>query len=91
MWAGSATNTCLGHHEIANGVHGDPAWGLDSNRHGFMTYILCCPAGASDKALVLPPIFTGDWMQGQDSSTDGYGSWGAAVDWCVAQGRCLGQ
>ena len=24
MWAGSAQNTCLGHHEIANGVHGDP-------------------------------------------------------------------
>ena len=24
VWAGSATNTCLGHHEIANGVHGDP-------------------------------------------------------------------
>ena len=23
-WAGSNANTCLGHDEIANGVHGDP-------------------------------------------------------------------
>jgi hypothetical protein len=39
VWNGDATNTCLGHHEIAGGVHGDPAWGLDSNRHGFMTWV----------------------------------------------------
>jgi len=85
VWAGSASNTCLGHWQISNGVHGDPAWGLDGSRHAFMKYILCCPAGASNKALILPPIFTGDWMQGQDTAP-GYGTWGASVDWCVAQG-----
>jgi hypothetical protein len=38
-------NTCLGHHEIDNGAHHNPAWGLDGRRHGFMKYILCCPRG----------------------------------------------
>ena len=28
-WGGNAVNTCLGHHEIAGGVHGDPACKLD--------------------------------------------------------------
>jgi hypothetical protein len=45
MWSGQASNTCLGHHQIAGGVHGDPAWGQDGSRHGFMKYILCCPLG----------------------------------------------
>ena len=76
VWAGSATNTCLGHHEIANGVHGDPAWGLDSNRHGFMTYILCCPQGTQDaidaaKPAVLPAIFTGDWKETDAANGNG--------------------
>ena len=85
VWAGNAGNTCLGHHEIAGGVHGDPAWGMDGSRHGFMTYILCCPLGtaaALAPPAVPPPVFSGDWL----ATNGAYNSWGAAVDWCIAQG-----
>ena len=51
----------------------------------YRTYILCCPIGTNDalgRAGLPPAIVTGDWM-----ATNGdYISWGAAVDWCVAQG-----
>ena len=29
VWGGDPATTCLGHHEIAGGIHGDPAWGQD--------------------------------------------------------------
>ena len=56
-----------------------------------MTYILCCPQGTQDaidaaKPAIQPPIFTGDWMETDAANGNGYPTWGAAVDWCVAQG-----
>ena len=68
------------------------AWGLDSNRHGFMTYILCCPQGTWDLLAPEPgpPIVGGDWIfmgtNQADFPESGYGTWGAAVDFCIAQG-----
>ena len=83
VWGGDATTTCLGHHEIAGGIHGDPAWGQDGSRHGFMKHILCCPVGMAARSSGGPTtIHTGDWM----ATAGGYNSWGAAVDWCIAQG-----
>ena len=68
------------------------AWGVDSNRHGFMTYILCCPMGTWDALAPKPgpAIFGGDWIDMGDKQANfpgtGFTSWGAAVDFCIAQG-----
>ena len=49
--------------------------GQDSNRHGFMTYILCCPTGTADKLAAArgepPSIFTGDWMETDAANGNG--------------------
>ena len=49
--------------------------GQDSNRHGFMTYILCCPTGTADKLAAArgepPAIFTGDWMETDAANGNG--------------------
>ena len=52
-----------------------PIRGQDSNRHGFMTYILCCPTGTADKLAAArgeaPAIFTGDWMETDAANGNG--------------------
>ena len=59
--------------------------GTSEGRHGFMTFILCCPIGTTD-SLSTPTgptdIVTGDWIE----ASGAYNSWGAAVDFCIAQG-----
>eukprot|EP01050_Picozoa_sp_SAG11_P023717 SAG11_NODE_4846_length_1748_cov_1.875682_2_plen_169_part_00 len=74
VWSGESdpTTTCLGHHEIAGGVHGDPAWGTDEFRHSFMRWVLCCPRES---------IRGGAWIEGT-----AYSSWGSASDYCVSIG-----
>ena len=57
-----------------------------------MTYILCCPQGTWDLLAPEPgpPIVGGDWIfmgtNQADFPESGYGTWGAAVDFCIAQG-----
>ena len=78
---GDPGNTCLGHHEIAGGAHGNPGWGEDGSRHGFMNWVLCC-AQLPPPPPPLPLIFSGDWI----NAAGAYNSWGAATDYCIAQG-----
>ena len=48
IWGGDLGNTCLGHHEIAGGAHGNPGWGTDWNQGvadaGYLDWVLslCC-------------------------------------------------
>ena len=79
---GDATTTCLGHHEIAGGIHGDPGWGQDESRHAFMHWVLCCPASTLDRARAVAPITADGWIEGADN----YNSWGSAVDACIGRG-----
>ena len=78
---GDPGNSCLGHHEIAGGAHGNPGWGEDGSRHGFMNWVLCC-AQLPPPPPPLPLIFSGDWI----NAAGAYNSWGAATDYCIAQG-----
>eukprot|EP01050_Picozoa_sp_SAG11_P010571 SAG11_NODE_1065_length_5989_cov_103.088285_4_plen_367_part_00 len=83
VWSGDPTTTCLGHHEIAGGVHGDPAWGTDENRHSFMRWVLCCPPGTAALETTTPAsIWGGAWIEGAEN----YNSWGSASDYCVSIG-----
>lgn len=90
VWSGDPTTTCQGHHEIAQGVHGNPAWGVDESRHGFMQYILCCEIGTTEALRQQGPLRFGVSEEGQlgewINSNGAYNSWGAAVDFCIAHG-----
>jgi Ca2+-binding EF-hand superfamily protein len=44
-WGSSADNTCRGHHEVADGTLGDPAWGVTAGQHSGVGYLLCCSMG----------------------------------------------
>ena len=44
-WGGDASHTCVTHDEMQGGAHGDPGWGVDPVSHGFMGWVMCCPAG----------------------------------------------
>ena len=89
-WGGDPSTTCMGHHEIAEGVHGNPAWGLDETRYGFMQYILCCEIGTTEalrdqgrlRFAVDEEGQVGEWIE----SDGAFDSWGGAVDFCVAHG-----
>ena len=90
IWSGDPSTTCQGHHEIAQGVHGDPAWGVDESRHGFMQYILCCEMGTTEALRQQGPLRFGVSEEGQlgewINANGAYNSWGAAVDFCIAHG-----
>jgi hypothetical protein len=90
IWSGDPSTTCQGHHEIAQGVHGDPAWGVDESRHGFMQYILCCEMGTTEALRQQGPLRFGVSEEGQlgewINANGEYNSWGAAVDFCIAHG-----
>jgi len=78
IWGGDPGNTCMGHHQIAGGVHGNPGWGTGNQGvadAGYLDWVLCCGEGVGD-----PVWYDGDGNTPWDGTT-----WGAGIDFCTAR------
>ena len=76
---GDPANTCLGHHQVNGGAHGDPGWGNGDDgvaNAGYLDLVLCCGNG--------PPNSPTWFDDSSDPVYDG-ASWGEGVDFCSAQ------
>ena len=75
IWGGDNGNTCLGHHQIQGGVHGNPGWGTGNQGvadAGYLDWVLCCGEAATD------PV----WFDGEEPAWAGT-TWGAGIDFCA--------
>jgi hypothetical protein len=75
VWGGDNGNTCLGHHQIQGGAHGNPGWGTGNQGvadAGYLDWVLCCGEAATD------PV----WFDGEEPAWAGT-TWGAGIDFCA--------